>query len=56
MIHVRVSTQGWNGIYHNVDKEFYNAAHLQAYLRAINRSQFSKLIGVRNLTASNSNQ
>ena len=55
MMHVRVTTQGWNGIYHNVDKKFYSQAHLQAYLRAINKSQFSKLIGVKNLTTTNSN-
>ena len=50
MIHVRVTTQGWNKRYHEVVKKFYNEAHLQAYLRAINRSQFSELIGVKNLT------
>lgn len=55
MIHVRVTTQGWNGKYHEVDNKFYTEAHLQAYLRAINRSQFSKLIGVKNLTTTNSN-
>ena len=64
MIQARITTLGWNKKYNEVNKKFETEAHLQAYLRKINESSFSKLIGVQtakpveredDLTTTNSN-
>ena len=46
MITAKITTSNWTGNYRVITKDFNSKSHLQAYLKAINLSPYSKLIGV----------
>lgn len=46
MIKAKITTINWAGNYQEIVKDFKNEAHLQAYLKVITLSPYSKLIGV----------
>ena len=46
MITAKITTKNWAGNYRVMTKDFNSKSHLQAYLKAITLSPYSKLIGV----------
>ena len=46
MIKAKITTSNWTGNYQEIVKDFKSEAHLQAYLKVITLSPYSKLIGV----------